>query len=334
MNAMALLQQMEFCKTQISKYTDMYEKLMNDYRLLSMVPQSDNVQSAPFIVRQSASRELKDDSTPDENDDSTSDENDDENGEPDLLQEALDMIHGEEDIDLPIQPKTRIPPPKTSKVKDDADIRSDALIDELNELALSESRTNRPDSCRQVLASDKLRTDLNAGMKSDEDDFLRIKERKYNARAGVEEHQAKLNKIYAREKELLAQGLSPEEVRKRVREELYPEAIPAKERKSNPQIDVFVEGEDGKLKQKKMKLLAWSDEDFMDDNPELTKTIEDTQGKSKSLEPISENEPERSQNMPTMDLPAIDEENSLYKKVNDLLAEDDNPADIVNEESI
>jgi hypothetical protein len=142
-------------------------------------------------------------------------------------------------------------------------------------------------------------SDIKDGMNEEEKEFARIERRKYNARSGLEDHEAKLAKIYAREKELLAQGLSSEEVRKKVREELYPEAIPARERKGNPQIELFVEGKDGKLTRKQMNLLAWNDDDFEDDNPDLTKKIEETQGK------LKDTVESRTQNMPEIEPPQI-----------------------------
>jgi hypothetical protein len=65
-----------------------------------------------------------------------------------------------------------------------------------------------------------------AGFDDEEEDFIRINERKVNARAGLEEHENKLAQIYAEERRLLSQGLDRETVRLRVREKLYPGGIP------------------------------------------------------------------------------------------------------------
>jgi len=374
MSTLAILQQMEFCKTQITKYNDMYEKLLNDYRCLTMATEikqdsagdfAQNLENVQQLVNRMESWskskrapvkkpvdcecdsdnricQIHEDKNKaeipldlDVESDSDDEPEDDESDEKDLLAETLAMIVGDEDVELQVRPTTRIPESKPqTDIKSTPDSRSDALIDEL-------------------LAGEKLRGDLKSGMSEDQKEMDRIDQKKYNARAGLEDHDAKLAKIYAREKELLAQGLSADEVRKRVREELYPEAIPREERKRNPQINVFVEDRNGKLREKKMILLAWNDDDFEDDNPELTQQIEDTQGKpiTDFQEPVSQpvdrsqdtdafdrsqdtDASDRSQNMPTLDLPTIEENQSLYDKVNALLDEEDNPDDVVNEEVV
>jgi len=359
MSTVAILQQMEFCKEQITKYNNMYERLLTDYRVLSMVTSPAPASSAPAssapasayvqaadeligaienikesfstpassapkpkkssVLERLKAREPKLDEPAVDDDNHDDDDDDDDDDEDDLIQQTLDMVNGDDDVELQVYP--------SNPVTSDPDIRHDALIDELESQGfLKESK----------LVPDKLMSDIKDGMNEEEKEFARIERRKYNARSGLEDHEAKLAKIYAREKELLAQGLSSEEVRKKVREELYPEAIPARERKGNPQIELFVEGKDGKLTRKQMNLLAWNDDDFEDDNPDLTKKIEETQGKLKDTD-FTEPVESRTQNMPEIEQPKISDssqEKSLFDKVNELLSEDSDPADIVHEEVV
>ena len=379
MSTIAILQQMEFCKEQITKYNSMYERLLTDYRVLSMsvplatkpeeiksssspAPASAYVQAADDLIgaienikkgfdapkpkKSSVLERLKarepklDEPAVDDecihsaknlkydHDDHGNEDEDSEDDEDDLIQQTLDMVNGDDDVELQVYPPTSSSVSQPSNpVTSDPDIRHDALVDELESQGfLKESR----------LVPDKLMSDIKDGMNEEEKEFARIERRKYNARSGLEDHEAKLAKIYAREKELLAQGLAADEVRKKVREELYPEAIPARERKGNPQIELFVEGKDGKLTRKQMNLLAWNDDDFEDDNPDLTKKIEETQGKLKDTDFTEPVEP-RTQNMPEIEPPKIEnssQEKSLFDKVNELLAEDSDPTDIVHEEVV
>jgi hypothetical protein len=375
MSTVAILQQMEFCKEQITKYNNMYERLLTDYRVLSMVaspapassapassapassapaspaPASSYIQAADELIgaieniKESFSASASSAPKPKKSSvlerlkarepklDEPAVDDDDDDDEDDLIQQTLDIINNDDDVELQVYPSNSFKAEQPSNsVTSDPDIRHDALIDELESQGfLKESK----------LVPDKLMSDIKDGMNEEEKEFARIERRKYNARSGLEDHEAKLAKIYAREKELLAQGLSSEEVRKKVREELYPEAIPARERKGNPQIELFVEGKDGKLTRKQMNLLAWNDDDFEDDNPDLTKKIEETQGKLKdTVESRTQNsgtDDIRTQNMPEIEPPQISDssqEKSLFDKVNELLAEDSDPADIVHEEVV
>ena len=279
------------------------------------------------VLERLKAREPKLDEPAVDDDDGNEDE-DSEDDEDDLIQQTLDMVNGDDDIELQVYPSTSsLVSQPSNPITSDPDIRHDALVDELESQGfLKESKT----------VPDKLMSDIKDGMNEEEKEFARIERRKYNARSGLEDHEAKLAKIYAREKELLAQGLAADEVRKKVREELYPEAIPSRERKGNPQIELFVESKDGKLTRKQMNLLAWNDDDFEDDNPDLTKKIEETQGKLKDTD-FNEPVELRMQNMPEIEPPKIEnssQEKSLFDKVNELLAEDSDPTDIVHEEVV
>ena len=362
MSTVAILQQMEFCKEQIIKYNNMYERLLTDYRVLSMTvplatspassaPASTYVQAADDLI--GAIERIKNNYEPQTKKSNVlerikareptldepavdDDEDDDDEDEDDLIQQTLDMVNGDEDVELQVYPSTSgLVSQPSNPVKSTPDVRHDALVDELES--------------QGFLKETKLMSDIKDGMNEEEKEFARIERRKYNARSGLEDHEAKLAKIYAREKELLAQGLSSEEVRKKVREELYPEAIPIRERKGNPQIELFVEEKDGKLIRKQMNLLAWNEDDFEDDNPDLTKKIEETQGKVKDTD-FTEPVDLRTQNMPETEQLKIDDgykysaenlkdndssqEKSLFDKVNELLAEDSDPTDIVHEEVV
>ena len=328
----------------------MYEKLLSDYRCLSSMEQYSGLVINDIPKQISVSEPQKTKSTTkrlsnlmsriqenDNDDDSSDDDNDNDNDssddENDLVKQTLDLINNDDDdVKLEIQPRSS----KTVEIarEKSLDLKHDALIEELENL----DKTDQTNKNIPELGPDKLRNDIKAGMKTEGKEFERIEKKKYNARAGIEAHEARQAKIWAREKELIAQGLSHEEARKRTREELYPEAIPSNERLGDPKINVFVEDGYGRLRQKQMNLLAWNENDFEDDNPELTKHIEETQGKHHT--DFQETVSDRSQNMPNMDLPVIDEEKPSNNETNDQslddkikqLLQDDQDDDVVSEE--
>lgn len=282
-----IIQQMDFCKSQIQKYTNIYENLLSVYNA-SLSTQQYNADIVNCLPSQRSVLPEK----------TKVPESESESETEDLAQEVLDSIINADEFNYSVQPKTCAPKTLRMSSKKNDDYAHDELLDELEAFDRKSEK---------LLEPEKIKKDIMDGQKEDIKEFDRIDERKVIAKSGLADHENRLEKIYSREAQLLSQGLSPEEVRKKVREELYPEAIPANERKA-PKIDVFVEGPGGQIKRKQVNLLAMNDDD------------ENNENEKNNI----------GQNMPTMELPEIESANELDDKIRDLLAEDDED-DVLNE---
>lgn len=268
-----LLQEIEFCKSQIKKYSELYESLLVRYNALmdSQVPLNMSFKPNVFKTKHIVSHESESES--DDDSESSSDE---------FTKAVSNYITNGANKKLNIDAPSQVRKPESSK-KNNKEM-PDFLLDDIESFVQPESNKKQ----------------IQLKSKEDEEDFKRLEKKKYDARAGLKEHEEKLSKIYAEEKRLLDQGLNPEEVRKRVREMYYPEAIPKSERKT-PAINVNVLDKNGKYVSKSVDLLAF-DEDYLEDDEPKQETI--------------------------MDTPTIEEED-LDKKIRKSLDEDYNEDDVV-----
>lgn len=213
---------------------------------------------------------------------------------------------------------------ESSSSSSESEYENDLANEIVNFISRDEPATNKR-SAVAVVDEDPVesnRKSIQNSVKEDETDFKRIEQKKYDARAGVREHEDKLSKIYAEEKRLLSLGMDAESVRKRVREQFYPEAIPANERRS-PKIYMKAPGADGLLKNKTVNLLAFDEDYLEDDNPELTKQQVDRHTGQQVIK-----------QEPSMDLPTINEEESSFtKKIQALLDDDDDDSENIVDET-
>ena len=306
MAAVCLFQEMEFCKTQIKKYSELYENLLLKYSTVvsSSVVSSTAVSSS--VVSSNDAMPVKREPVCNSKQIAVVNDDDEDGGYDDCC---------EEDVN--------------DDVNDD-----DVLISKISNY-INSNIPLKSETSRESNTNENNKNILMTSLKEDADDSKRIDARKYDARAGLKEHEEKLTKIYAEERRLLAQGLDKEVVRKRVREQFYPEAIPANERKT-PTIRINEYDENGRPITKNVSLLAF-DEDYLDDDdPELTDTIVKRQERS-SCEPLGVINAGPCDNLilsnagslitlsgsherePIVDTPVIDD---LFSKIDEALADD------------
>lgn len=325
---LTILGEMDFCKQQIKKYSEMYENLLSKYSSMSfhldykesfeLNEPSYNKKTRKTKTKLCSPKYVSDDEPEEKTKSPTESDND-------LQLEIVNFICNENNknqrSDLKVESKARSVTSSQSKPKEALDM---SIEDLQNLLKNDESAENK-----RLIVQNAKDGDL---------DFKRLDQKKYDARAGIREHEEKLEKIYAEEKRLLDMGMDKTTVRNRIREQYYPEAIPANERK-NPKIYIKAIDENGKLKNKTVELLAFDEDSYLDDDdPEATEEIVSRQERR---EPRSN---DRTENMVNLDLPSIDDtdfkeknlDNEFEKKINHLLwdVESDNSEDIVDEKPV
>lgn len=233
-----LLDELNFCKFQVSTYTAMYEKLLAKY--LNIEKPSANTVSDVFRGRSRRTNKL-DESQFVEN----SVENHAENG--DLAASIMNFICKSETSDTSGGPTRRAEEAGKSTEENGKSI--DVVRQTPN------SMNNPSTTYDNAVTNRKL---IRESAKNEDNDMKSIDNRRLLARTGLLSHNSKLADIHAEEQRLLAMGMDPQLVYKRVREKYYPEAIPASERKV-PSIMVETRDENGKLLRKKVNLLAFDE---------------------------------------------------------------------------
>lgn len=308
-----ILNEMEFCKQQIKRYNEMYENLLTKYSLMvlsdltpSPAPSNKRSNRKQMSTKSRSKRSSSSESSSLESSESSEpgscSSSSSESSENELANEIVNYISHADDRAAPLNPnkRTTTKPIFTKSVPSKSD---DFDFDQLKDILASEADQNKKA--------------IQQNAKADEIDFKRIEKKKYDARAGLKEHDDKLSKIYAEEARLLALGMDNETVRRRVREQFYPEAIPASERKT-PKIYVKAPDGTGRMQNKSVSLLAFDEDYLEDDDPELTNEIVAKQEKGV-------------ENMERLDLPTISEEpnetnykgNVIIDKISKLLDDDD-----------
>lgn len=245
-----LLEELRFCKLQISTYTALYEKLLSKYL---------NVEERlPATNPGDVGERLPAKDTKPADVETTEDDNE-------LTASILNFICKSE--------------------SDKSTRRSEEAGKSNEENGKSIDVVRNPDTYENADTNRKL---IRKSAKEEDNDMKSIDDRKQAARNGLQAHNSKLVEIHAEEQRLLALGMDPKLVYQRVREKYYPEAIPASERKV-PSIMVDTRDENGKLLRKQVNLLAFDNESdsneespespFMDspvmESPEDTDAIED-----------------------------------------------------------
>lgn len=311
--ALELQTEIEFCKEQIKRYSDMYESLLEKYTLLacnttkSKAPRVRHSKSQTKTAKQKSGSGSAPSS---ESSSEVSSESGSESEEDHLFDQLVNFIEKSDN-----KLNTEVKQAKRAFTKSEECPRTDYQLEDLEDRPNQSGRQDH-NNC----VKDKITISI-----ADDEGFKKIDKRKYDARAGLKEHDEKLAKIYAEEKRLLDMGMDSETVRKKVREQFYPEAIPANERKT-PSIYVKQYNKDGKLENKKISILAFDEETYLaDDNPEETKKIVD-----------------RQENMSKMDLPTIEDQDDKQnneqnnEKLNKLLLsdDDDDEEDILEEKPV
>lgn len=311
-----VLQEIEFCKSQIKKYSELYESLLTKHgSLLSM-----NLSAPPTVNRSSnikkgkcSHKRLEKNVKPESFDSDKSDSGSSSESESSADSESSSESESETDLTAAVVDfiinNDRLPKSEKKSLNDlkftpsapvTMDERSDNLCDELTDF----------------IQNDHNKNNILNNMREDEQGIKQIDKRKYDARSGLKDHDDKLTKIHNEERRLLAQGLNPEEVRKRVREMYYPEAIPAGERKT-PTITVEVTDKKGNRVKQAVSLLAFDEDYLEDDDPELTEQIVARQSGN-----VVHHNTTRGENMEHMDTPSIDDpanqHNTDFKDTQDI----------------
>ena len=261
-----LIDELNFCKFQISSYTSLYEKLLSKYL------DTDLTRGCKPVAEKKHRRKEKFQFDLGKFCNKLAEDSVDEN---DNIHES-DSVHGSSD----------------NKEKDPADQSDDLTMSIMNFICKStdtsggptrreeSGKSNEengksvdvvrdPNSYENAVTNRKLIRD---SAKNEDIDIKSIDDRKQAARANLHTHTSKLAYIHSEEQRLLALGMDPQLVHKRIREKYYPEAIPAKERNA-PSIMVEARDGSGRLQRKKVNLLAFDDKSDSDgdcpDSPNL-----------------------------------------------------------------
>jgi hypothetical protein len=241
-----VLQEIDFCKSQIKKYSELYESLLVRYNSMIDAHTPLNMKFNPNVFKPAAVLPLQ---TSESESESESESSSDE------FTKAVSNY---------------ITNGSNQKLNVDASVKK---VNFAQKETLKETPEFLLDDIESLVQPESNKKQIQLKSKEDEEDFKRLEKKKYDARAGLKEHEEKLSKIYAEEKRLLDQGLNPEEVRKRVRELYYPEAIPKNERKT-PAINVNVLDKNGKYVSKSVDLLAFDEDYLEDDEPNQTSVMD------------------------------------------------------------
>jgi hypothetical protein len=290
--ASIILKELEFCRQQVLKYTTMYEDLLSQYRIISGICNGRTKSEKPHRRQKQKQKQKQKKSAP------ADPESESEN---ELTSSIVNFINSDADKELHVNVKATAKKFErdTFAETDDGGIPMEEFTNLFNDKA------------------DQDRKNIQESTKLDEADFKRIEKKKYDAREGIKKHEELLTKIYNEEKRLLDLGLDKETVRKRVREEFYPEAIPASERKT-PKIYVDARDEKGRPIKKSVSILAFDENYLEDDDPELTAAI------------AARHEENSERVLETLDLPDIEEEapnDALEDALAKFLAQDDSGSD-------